>query len=396
MPIEGTKGYTIVNVNFDAQGSTYAVGRASSDHHFFKLNPSNEISVVDLPYDVDVVRTSVSSRGDAYFEFIYPDNLTLGILRANATEVEKIGELSFRGLFYLNNNDNFFYSKEKGIFVIRPGSSESFSIINLEDFSSSGLAVTDKSGNTYLSVKNKANSYLALITKEALLEEQPYAIFLNFLENETFAIQDLMIDEDNNLWVSAHWEKGIIARLVNGNWETIIMDPVLYDNKMVRSKERIYIIAADFNSTARRIYYITSNDQIIEIPELNNLIVDYRNVEGIADGEGQVYFVTSYEELSSSLGKLITIKPDESKPIAITFESDPGKEQEFEAKLDFNNDLWFRDSIVAFYHLKKGEIVPELVNSDGTCFGYWGIDVNFITEKVYISCGTGLYVVTNE
>ena len=240
----------VEKVNFDSEGNLFAATSDVDVHRLYKFNPDNEIIwTIDLPdHVVLVTEMLISSRGDVYFQFHHSPNNSVAVLRSGSTEIEEIGELSYR-LFLLDNDDNLFYCKDDGVYMLRPDSSVSVLIKNLEGFREhlTEPGVIDKSGNIYFAVQNvnAQNNSLAVVTREALEEEIPYATFINALDNSTQYVENLLIDEENNLWITITDDTSgvaVIKKLVKGNVTTILTDSTRRFNKMVHGKGRTYII----------------------------------------------------------------------------------------------------------------------------------------------------------
>lgn len=391
-------------VNADAEGNTYAViFNDAYNFQLLKLNPTNGISsIVNITYGV--ADALVSSRGDSYLDLRLPDKSshTLGIIRANSTEIETIDEMD-EGLFHIDNNDNFFYEKKNVVHLLRSKSSVPAPVKILDGFDVNINPVTDKSGNMYIRLfnLNKTNDEaddtyyyaLALITKEALKDEIPQVTFIDGLSSVQ-EVKYCIPDEENNLWFAVSEEatkENSIKRLAKGNLKTIQISNSQKHKPLISSKGKTYYAAEDQNGT--RIFYITANDEIVEIPDLKNLTMSIYWLEGLVDSKGQIYFYGLYGNLSSSFGMMVTIKPDETKPIPIKLD---GSSEMSSILLDFNDDLWFFTKDI--YHLKKGETVPEL-GSDSKeihCLRHSRIYINRITKNIYASCDDkGLFMIEN-
>lgn len=309
-----------------------------------------------------------------------------------------------QGLFHLDNNDNLFFIKENGIYLLCPNMSAPVPIKNLEDFKVNERSVTDKLGNTYIRVYKYINGThhyaLASITKEALKEEIPQTTFVIGL-NSTNDVDDLIVDEENNLWMAV--EKST-SKLVNGDLKTIFPENNTKRYKyLTQSNGKTYFSAG--NSSSSSIFYMTSNEEIAEVPDLKNLEESYFAIYGLVDSVGWIYFYGAHGDLSPSLGRIVIIKQGETKPIPIPFS---GAFQVITfAELDFNDDLWLVAGDI--YRLKKEETVPQRrTNYNEVCV--WSFNLkkmrttsftrklysNFLTKRIYVKCADeGLFIVEN-
>lgn len=381
-----------VKVNIDANGNTYVLTKTENQiFKLYKLNPSNEItSVVDLPHSVSEMR--VSSRGDVYFFFKDKDKkIILGILQKDSVEIEtRPQNVTFNSLFYLDNKDNLFYSTKKSVNVIRSGSTTSVPVKNLEDYVAYATEVTvsDKSGITYLPVIYDSKYSLAVINMQ---EEIPQATLINAFENTT-RIDHLAIDGENNLWMSTWFlteKESTVKRLKNGILKTFMTEKV-GSYETVPSKDKIYVIS-DVKQSIGYISYITSNEEVVGIPELANLRPNFYPFKGIADSEGRVYFYKTSGTISKSMGRMVIIEPGEITPKKIRLGT---RETIKTVEIDFNGNLWIvlEKGVI---HLRKGESAPNLVKSlEEKCNVSKGhIHFNFVTKKIYFSCSDGLVII---
>lgn len=395
-------------INFDEKGNTYVGGYGSSGiYRLYKLDSSNELIVtIDLPNELNEML--VSKRGDAYIHFF--DNLkhNVSYVRAGSTKLEALDRISNWGAYYLDNDDNFFYcKKDAGVHVLRPNSSSGVPIgtLNSCDGFSTKKAASDKSGNVYFAVKRDGKDSIALVSKEALYNETPHASFVFTAANEAERVAGLTVDAGDHLWMMATDfkdskknipEESSIKKYKNGNWENILTEKTRMYREFLRTKDRMYILAKHHGSIMESIFYIAPNDEVVEIPELKNLSTNYFLFEGLVDSEGQAYFYNTKPEFSSSYGMMVTVKPNETKPISISIASSDSTKI-VSSKVDFNDGIWMVMNKGDIFHLKKGETNMNVQNDirEGCNFMKGGIDFNFVTKKIYVSCFNGLFIAEN-
>lgn len=403
---------TVERVSFDKQGNTFAASRAhlpdeSTLFQIHKLNPNGELLwTIDLPNYIDHVNgLFINSQNDIYFYFYHNNyrNYTLAVLSEGATTIKEIDRLWWP-IFFHDDNENLFYCKENsGMHILRPNSSGPVPITNLEGACTiqSEVFAVDQSGNIYLQIVSleRQNISIAMISNEALQDEIPQATFINAFDNSQQVSTHMTVDESNNLWISVSetqreiLKKGFIRKLVNGEIKNIFIDQDFWISKMVPAKNNIFVIAA-YNSTLS-IYYITLNDELVEIPELKNLSdASFYFTVGIADSEGYAYFTGS--EFSPSLGTMILIRPYDMTPVRIEVDSYFPPDS---IKLDFKEDVWITD-FSGIYHLENGGTVSDLVIPDRNEICdlslFSDIKVNFVTKTFYLPCENGMLIVNEN
>lgn len=399
--IDGIKGENVKQVHSDAEGNTYVLG----EKKLYKLNASNEISsVTDIPKSTWAPML-VSRRGDAYLFFRHvrdsdgsPKYIGF-IMRVGATGLELIDDADW---YYLDRNKNtLYYAKDFNIYVLRPNSA-SVPITNLKDYSFDSYykgIVTDKSGNTYIPVVSKSENSLAMISKEALQEEMPQATYLNVLDDDEMIVY-LKVDEENNLWIvistgNKTFTKWVIKKLTKGNLKIILMEeaPTYNEIMMISKQNTCYIWSAQKSENFTTIYYVTEENKAVPIPELKHLDGS-QWINSVSDSEGQVYFYSANNQLSDYLGKMVTVKPNDTKPIPISLRACENQ-MLHSVQVDFNDDVWILIN-EKLYYLKKGETLPNFainVRSNCSIKADSRIHINFVTKRIYISCSDGLIVV---
>lgn len=393
-------------VDFDLDGNTYTAAvsekrQGEEEHVLFKISPDNKVlwgiifpSWVKLTY-----KLFITKQNDIYL-FLYGDsNSTFAIYRPDSQKfeiIEKLGD----NLFFLDDNDNLFFTGEYGIQIFRPGSTKPVQIKNLEKFSvfRTQNTLVDRDGNVYFGVNSDItyNNSMALITKEELQNEIPEAKFLDVLDSDSQLITGSLIDDDNNLWVfltDQGAKKVYVKKLENGVITEDLAEDSFTDIAAISAKDRIYVIEGSLLEYIRpRIYFITLDKEIVTIPELEEFEPQkFFIADAVADQNGTAYF-KSFNLFNYELGSMFIINAGETKPIPVSLE-DPEDIIDY-IYMDYNEDVWLLTNNEYVYLIKKSETVANKIKDfKGRCYGVYS---NLAKKKVYVACYNAFYVAVNE
>lgn len=403
--VSGVVGFVEL-VDFDGDGNIYATSFVKNndggrDHTLYKLSPERELlSTINLPSRIEIVyKMHVTTKGDVYFFFSGDNrNNTFAILKSGSKEVELVESISHE-LFYLDPYDNLYYGRENGVHILRPNSTTPILIKNLENFYvfRPGTATVDKDGNVYFGAdgEHSSNNSVVLLTKEELQNEVPEAKFFDVQDDSDEQIFDIVVDERNDIWIITAMVsyRGFVKKLAkNGTYETIKLDPTHPDLDVTAAKDRIWVVAANtFETNSPSIYYVTLDNEVVDIPELQNLTQQmYFLSESLADKDGIAYFKT-FNVFTPALGSMIIINPGEKKPIPVQFfPSDPNLVVNY-IFMDINEDVWVFSSKSAtdYIHvIKKGETTANIISNFGDICN--DVYSNPVTKDIFLACVGGL------
>lgn len=418
----------IRQVEFDSNGNIYALGYIYDDAYDFanctiyKFNPKRElVSSINLPYRIIIFeKLQVTQKGDVYMLFFeqvddpqdHYDGEITSVIRSGSEAIE-ILDFAYDNLFYLDPYDNLYYtiqigtdSSHYGIHILRPDSKTPILIKNLEDIrdSSDGGKAVDQEGNIYFTAyaKQLKETVLVLLTKEELQNDIPEAKPIRFMDPLSEYISQIVADDKNNIWVTERREStstGIIKKVTNETYEIIKIEedrPALH---LVAVKDRIWVGATSYepkDGVSRDIYYITLDDKIVDVPELQNLTQNGSlNLKAVVDKDGTAYFSTPIT-FSPELGQVVIVSPGESKPVPVEFVPDT-QTVVGQIAMDINEDVWvFRDSLDEhlLFLIKKGETTANAIQGfKDVC---WSVNSNPVTHDIVFGCAHGLFLAVDR
>lgn len=386
-------------IESDSEGNTYIVENNEGIRKFWKINSEREvwwkIDIID-----EVYKIIITSQNDVYV-FFWPEGEGIHLATLNEDTASFVEIDSFHTYnFVIDNDDNIIYSKEEGINLLRPKSNSPILIQNLEGFSFSDekQVITDSEGNIYIAAKEVSTqaNYIAIITNDAKQEEIPHAdlVFLAVDRN----VESILLDQNQNLWVISYLTNGrtpygYIEKLVNGAFELIFYDEKHQGHKATAAKDRIYVITwTQWPSVPGSVFYITLDNEIVEIPELAKLTFDQDyGARLISDKNGNVYFggPQDFESLiNSSLG---VITYEEANPVGIQFEKSGSL---YDWLVDQEDNLWVLQ--MGVFRVMKGENIAETVDtSDLPYYTFTHLHLNKKANEIFILGSQGLYYVSD-
>jgi len=394
--IESFDGWS-EHLEFDSNGNAYVVKNGDEDNRqLWKISPTKEV-LLKIDISEDIYKIIINSYNDVYV--IFSNQGRLFILNEKTLSLKEIDSDTYL-YFALDNDGNLFYNDVNGIYFLKRNSTIPVLIKNLEYYHllSNKWVDTDIEGNTYIGVNYdfSYDSSVAIITKESKEKNIPYADLISLDDNRMITL--VLLDQNQNLLIMTYdpdTKIGYIQKLVNNKLKTIFYDEDTQDHKALIVEDRIYLIAYSIEKWSR-VYFITSDEDVVQIPELNQLTIQFYFAASLAnDKDGNVYVDVGLALDPPINSTLAFIKQGEVSATGIEIEGTPGQYDginSYSMMVDEDDVLWFLKYNSDLFYVKKGAYKSDKLG-DGK---YDFPKLNRITNEVYLMSRDGLYYVSND
>lgn len=404
--IQGIKG-EVIGLIFDSDSNALVIARDSVSfglQRVYKLDAQKNI-LATIEVTDTITQIWVNNKNDFYIITWRPnlnDFTLVNIIRAGSSEMERIQYIVNLEDVYADDYGNLIYNTDSGtgVYYLKYNTSTPVLIKNLENFAISfeGPVVTDYNGNTYAGgyVWDTVNQEIAnhqLVVIPAVSEEEipEGKIIEGLLDNPDIDHVDrLSVNSNNEILISITDDEttGSLKKLSDDGLTTIFTNE-RYQNYFTKTgKTRSVITACDYIEYVCRLSYMTLDDEIVQISNLQNQSSVAGRYKIEIDDDGSI-FIAGFNTVVDSTVEFLNFT--DSSTVGVDF-GDGEEKNVDDIRLDGNGNLWVLSDAV--YFIEKGTLEPVQVSDSRELLSVT-LDVNENTNEVFVGTVDGLYVISH-